>query len=465
VLTAYERLSAQDASFLQIEGPTTPMHVGAVALFTRETSPGNAPFGLEELRAHVAARLSDLPRYRSRLAFTPLAGHPIWVDDPRFDVASHVHHVSVPAPGDEAKLKELVGELFAKPLDRARPLWEMWLVEGLRDDRFALVAKVHHSLADGASCVALMEALFDAKPTRTIPQRAARRARPQPSRTQLAADELTYRLKRYGELARTARNVLRDPEPARRRMMRTGGAVWQALGDGIRRIAPTPLNGAVGARRRLEWRSFDLQAMKDARKAVDGTVNDVVLATVAGALRRFLRARRFALRGVDFRVLIPVDVRSGCSDPAAGNQVSGLFLSLPVSEPNPRRRFERIRNETARLKSSHASEGLDWILRLADRTGSELPTYGWTRLAKRLAPFHMVVTNVRGPQFPLYLLDARLDAIHPQVPLLPCQGLGVAVMSYCGRVHFGLMADRDLVPDVSRLAECFDAAFEELRSL
>ena len=183
------------------------------------------------------------------------------------------------------------------------------------------------------------------------------------------------------------------------------------------------------------------------------------------APRRFLRARRFALRGVDFRVLIPVDVRSAGSDAAAANQVSALFLSLPVSEPNPRRRFERIRNETARLKASHASEGLDWILRLADRTGFELPTYGWTRLARRLAPFHMVVTNVRGPQFPLYLLDARLDAIHPQAPLLPCQGLGVAVMSYCGRVHFGLMADRDLLPDVTRLAERLDAAFGELRSL
>jgi WS/DGAT/MGAT family acyltransferase len=465
MLNAYERLSAQDASFLELESPTTPMHVGGVAVFSRQTPPGTAPFGVDELRAHVAARLADLPRYRSQLDFTPLAGHPLWVLDPDFDVANHVRHVALPAPGDDGKLKELAGEIFSQPLDRTLPLWEMWFVEGLPGARFALVTKVHHALADGASCVSLIGALFDTAPTRAIPRLRAQPPRRRPGRARLAADEVAYQLARPGDLVRSARRLLRAPEEARSRALQTGKAVRQSLSDGLRNVDPTPLNGSIGSLRRLEWRSFDLQAVKDVRKTLDGTVNDVVLAMVTGALRRDLRRRRFALRGLDFRVMVPVDVRSGSGDTAAGNHVSALFLSLPVGEPDARKRFERIRRETTRLKAAHASDGLDWIMRLADWSGSELPTWGWARLARSFHPFHMVVTNVPGPQFPLYLLDACMEAIHPQLPLFSWQGVGVAAMSYWGRVHVGLVADRSRVPDVALLAEGLDEAFEELRAL
>ncbi len=461
----YVRLSAQDSSFVMFEGAVTHMHVSAVAIFEMdEASREHGSIDIERLRAYVASRLPVLLRYRQRLAFTPIQRHPIWVDDDRFNLAYHVRHTGLPAPGSEEQLKDLAGRIMSQQLDRTKPLWETWFVDGLEGGRFAMISKVHHCMVDGASGVGLMQAMLSPSPDEDFDAAPTWVPRPRPGKFELLIDEAVRRMQQPPAAAfQAVKRALERPSETSTRVAENARAMWQALNTGLRAPANTPLNRPIGTHRRVEWCSVDLADIKDVKKRLDGTVNDVVLTIVSGAMRRFLRQRRVALAGLDFRVVVPVNMRKGPDDMDAANRVSAIFLSLPIDEKDPLRQFQRIRTETSRLKDSKAAHGIDLFNRFTEWTRSDLLTYWGTRLANTFRPHNMIVTNVAGPQFPLYLLGSRLEVMYPQLPLFENQGLGVAVMSYSGKVSFGLIADWDLVPDLGSFGRALVAAFRELR--
>ena len=460
----YEPLSAQDASFVLFEHRATHMHVAALAIF--DMGPLRSAAGgvdAARLTAYVESRLGELPRYRQKLVFAPVSGRPVWVDDPHFDLAYHVRHTALPHPGTEEELERLVARVVSQPLDRDRPLWEMWIAEGLERDRFAVLMKVHHCMVDGASGTSLLTLLFRSQPDASIPAIEAWFPRETPSPLRLAFDEALAGAGTPLALARMAAGALRDPARTLRRARWRASAVSEALRTGFHLPSTTALERPIGPHRRVEWRRFELAEIKALRKQLGGTVNDVVLAIAAGALRRFLERRHEPLDRIDYRVVVPVNARSSSGDPGVANRVSAFFLSLPVSEPDPLARFEAVRAETERLKTSRAAEGIDFFTRMVDSVGSNWLTALGVRLVARVQPYNQIVSNVPGPQFPLYVLGARLLELYPLPPLFERQGLGTAVMSYDGSLCWGMVADRDVVPDLGALARDVEAAFHELR--
>jgi WS/DGAT/MGAT family acyltransferase len=459
----YERLSAFDSSFFLFESPDAHMHVAALGVFQTEAhSEGRGALDVQQLRDYLESRLHLFPRYRKRLDFTPIQRHPIWVDDDRLNLSYHVRHTALPSPGNQQKLNDLAGRIMSQQLDHKKPLWELWLIEGLEGGRFALLAKVHHCMVDGASGVDLMTALLSPSREETFEPAECWSPQPAPGRLDLLSDEIRYSAGRPLAALRAARDALRRPQEASANFTESAQAVWQALSAGFRVPPDTPLNRPIGTHRRLDWRSISLAEVKDVKKHLDGTVNDVVLTVVTGAVRRFLKARRVPLGKLDFRVVIPVNMRSGPEDMKAANRVSALFLSLPIAERDPVRQFEKIKAGTRRLKRSRAAQGIELFTRFMDWSGWDLLTFWGVRVASTVRPYNMIVTNVPGPQFPLYLLGRRLETFYPHTPLFENQGMGVAVMSYLGKVCFGLTADWDLVPDLSVFARAIDSSFAEL---
>jgi diacylglycerol O-acyltransferase len=462
----YERLSAQDSSFVLWERRETPMHVGAIAIFEAGSlATADGGIDAERIAKHVESRLHRLPRYRKRLAFTPIEGHPVWVDDTHFDLAYHLRRTALPRPGTEAELKALVARILSQRLDRARPLWEMWIVEGLDGGRFALVTKVHHCMVDGVSGMNLLTLLMS--PSADEPADVAPAWTPElePTVLELLVAESARRARLGGELVSGLLGSLRDPAATWSRLARAGTAVAQALDAGLRHPRSTRLNRKIGPHRRVDWVGLDLAAAKEIKQRLGGTLNDVVLATVCGALHRFLDVRRDWTARFDYRVIVPVNMRPAGDERAGGNQVSAYFLSLPLTETHPKRRYDTIRTATAALKDSRAAEGIDLLTQLTDRFGGTAMTRLGGRVIDRLRPYNLIITNVPGPQFPLYMLGARLLELVPQLPLFEEQGLGVAVLSYCGQIQIGLTGDRDLAPDLEALRESLLAAFAELEAV
>jgi WS/DGAT/MGAT family acyltransferase len=457
-------LSAQDASFLHFERRSTPMHVAAVAVFERAPLRGeDGGLDRDRLDKYIESRLHLLPRYRHRLAFTPFGRSPIWVDDQRFDLHYHVRHLGLPAPGTDHALQEVVGQIFSQPLDRERPLWEMWVVDGLENERFALVSKVHHSMVDGVSGANLLTLLFSTSPDSSEPGAPSWTPTPGPSSLRLLADDAARNARLPLEALRSLGSAVRNLPSAWASVTQAGAALGEAIGTGLRLPARTRLNHPIGPHRRVVWRSLDLEELKRIKRALGGTVNDAVLAVVAGALHHFLEEREPWPARFDYRVVIPVNMRPPGDDFTDANHVSALFLSLPISEADPLRRYASIRAETQRLKRSRAAEGTDLLIRFADWTGStELIRLG-ARVVSRLRPYNLIVTNVPGPPMPLYVLGAPLLEMFPFLPLFDHQGLGVAALSYAGRVGCGLVGDWELAPDLGELAAALETSFEELR--
>lgn len=460
----YQPLSAQDASFVFFEHRATHMHVAALAIF--EVGPlRSAAGGVDagRLARYGESQLGRLRRYRQKLAFAPLSGRPVWIDDPHFDLDYHLRHTALPSPGSEDDLKRLVGRVLSQPLDRDRPLWEMWLVEGLERDRFALLMKVHHCMMDGVSGVSLLTTLFRAEPDTSIPEAAAWLPGETPSPVRLMLDEAIDRASTPLALARAAAGALRAPGPTLRRARERAASVSEALRTALYLPSATVLERPIGPHRRVEWRVFDLAEIKALGQQLGGKVNDVVLAIVTGAMRRFLERRGEPVPKIDYRVVVPVNMRPPSGESGVANRDSAFFLSLPVSESDALARFEAVRTETARLKNSHAADGIDFLGQLVDRTGSTWLTGLFARIALRVQPYNQIVSNVPGPQYPLYVLGSRLLELYPMPPLFERQGLGTAVMSYDGRLCWCLLADRDVVPDLGALAHDVEAAFQELR--
>jgi WS/DGAT/MGAT family acyltransferase len=440
------------------------MHVAAVAVFERgPLRREDGGLDSDRLDKYIESRLHLLPGYRRRLAFTPVERQPIWVDDQRFDLHYHVRHVGLPFPGTDRALQEVVGQILSQGLDRGRPLWEMWVVDGLEGERFALVSKVHHCMVDGVSGANLLTLLFSPSPDASDAGAASWRPTPEPSPLRLIADDAARRARLPLDAVRSLAGAVRDLPSTGASLVRTGAALGEAVGAGLRPPARTRLNRPIGPHRRVGWRSMDLEEVKRLKRSLGGTVNDAVLAVVAGALHHFLEEREPWPARFDYRVVIPVNMRPPGDDFTQANHVSALFLSLPVSEPDPLQRYASIQCETLRLKQSRAAVGTDLLIRFADWTGSNELTRLGARLVSRLRPYNLIVTNVPGPKFPLYVLGAPLLEMFPFLPLFDHQGLGVAALSYAGQVGWGLIGDWELTPDLGILAAALDTSFEELR--
>lgn len=460
----YDRLTQLDHSFLIYEGPNAPMHVGATQVF--EAEPLRRPEGgidLERIESFVLSRLHRIPRYRQRLAWTPIERHPIWIDDARFNIHYHIRHTRLPRPGDDRVLKRTIGRIFSQHLDRGKPLWEMWVIEGLAGDRVAIVSKIHHCMVDGISGVDLLAVLLSADPVAAPDPPRAWLPRPAPGTAQLARDEAKRALRTPLDVAAALWDLARDADHARERLATRLGALGTFVTRGGNAIASsTSINQPIGPYRRVDWLEMDLQRVRNVAKQLGGTVNDVVLATVAGGVRRFLkRVRQEDLRKLDFRVMAPVSTRDASQRGKLGNRVSAWVVPLPVDERDPIARYERVRQATAELKRSHAALAADTVAQLTEWTGTTLLSLG-ARLMDVTLPFNLVVTNVPGPRDRLYLLGAELIESHPLIPLLGHLATGIALMSYRDRLSWGFCADWDLVPDLHEFVLAVEHSFRKL---
>lgn len=457
----YERLSALDNSFLVLERVNTPMHVGSTAVF--DTAPLLGPGGgvdFERFARHVASRLHLIPRYRQKVAHIPLGERAVWVDDKSFNLHYHLRHVSLPKPGDDHQLKRLCARIMSQALDRGKPLWETWIVEGLEGGRMAMISKVHHCMIDGISGVDLLSVLMS--PTAEPPEGETPvpwTPRPVPNSAVLLRDELVERLKTP---ARVLSRLLRNPGAVFTDIREGLSAISESIGSGARIASATPFNQPIGPHRQFDWLSMDVSALQEVRHRLGGSFNDVVLAIVAGAVRRFLLRRKLSVSALTFRVAVPVSTRTSEQRGALGNRVAGWIVDLPIDEPDARRRLERVIATTAHLKQSRAAHGAEILTEALEWTGATVLGLAM-RLAAQASPFNLVVTNVPGPPFPLYLLGARMLEAYPLVPLFLGQALGIALFSNAGKLFWGFNADWDALPDLHDLVGAVDASFAELQ--
>jgi len=453
-----DRLTGLDTSFLHLERDSAHMHVAGCSVFA-----GEAP-AYEELIGAIESRLHLVPRYRQRLAFVPLdQGRPVWVDDPHFNVRYHVRHTALPRPGGDAQLKRLAGRVFSQALDRSRPLWELWLVEGLSDGRFALLTKTHHALVDGVSGVDIATVLFDTSPDPlpVAPPDHDWVARPLPSSAQLLADALLERATVPGEVARGVRAALRGPRTVAARLGRAFGSVGALAWTGLQAAPPSPLNVRIGPHRRFTWVQADLAQFKSIKNSLGGTVNDVVLAVVSGALSNYLRLHGHPTEGPGLRAMVPVSVRADIERGALGNRVAAMWVTLPVGTTDPVERLGTISQSMDAVKQSGQAVGAEILTQLSGFAPPTIMAQA-ARLQARQRLFNLVVTNVPGPQFPLYLLGRELQAVYPMVPLAENTALGIAILSYNGQLNFGLVADYDALSDVEVLADEVRSSIDEL---
>jgi diacylglycerol O-acyltransferase / wax synthase len=452
-----DRLTGLDASFLALEKGGAHMHVGSVLVFD-----GDAP-DYDDFVAQIENRLHLVPRYRQKLAFAPLAqARPVWVDDPHFNAGYHVRHTALPAPASEHELKNLAGRVFSQSLDRSKPLWEMWLVHRVGEDQFAIVCKTHHALVDGISGVDIMNVMFDLEPDPPEAEPGpAWYPRPEPSGMALFADAMTERAGLPLEAARAAAGLISGPREATNSAARAIAGLASMASAGMGGAPASPLNTRIGPHRRFAWASADLERFKAIKGALGGTVNDVVLTVVAGALRAHLERRGRDPEGQELKAMVPVSVRAEDERGELGNKVAAIYAPLPVGIDDPLERFRVVHEALGDLKKSAQAVGAKTLTQLAGFAAPTLLNQG-ARLQSLQRLFNVTVTNVPGPQFALYMLGHRLRAFYPEVPLVQNTALGIAIMSYDGNLFFGLLGDYDAMPDLDDLAADLQSAITEL---
>ncbi|MFL6078784.1 MAG: WS/DGAT/MGAT family O-acyltransferase [Ornithinibacter sp.] len=465
-----DRLSSLDSSFLNLEDAATPMHVGSVMVFDAPSG----GFDYESLVTLISQRIAHVPRYRQRIKTVPGGlANPVWVDDTHFDMSYHVRRSALPRPGSDEQLEELVARIQPRPLDRSRPMWEVYLVEGLAENRFAIITKTHHSLVDGISAVDIGNVLVDGNPTASEGVLTTWRARPEPSGAELVVAALAEAARTPSQVVETIQHGVSDVTRAVGKVAGVAGDVISTLARVSARPAPgSPLNAKVGRARRYVMIGTDLEDYRQVRTrlgrgsfAEEVTVNDVILATVAGAFRSWLLTRGESVYpGTTIRAMVPVSVHDG-DDPPTGAQVTACFVDLPVGEPGPSMRLHQIafsmrqqmEGGSRRAVSADTLSGLGGF---APPTMHALGARLGGVVSRRL--YNVVITNVPGPQTPLYAAGARMVSTYPVTPLGRGQALSIGLTSYDGGVYYGLYADRDAMPDADVLGRGVIDALHEL---
>ena len=452
-----DRLSAIDASFLAGEKQSSHMHVGAVMVFE------GPPPGREDTLAHIDSRLHLVPRYRQKLAVPRFEmGRPLWVDDPSFNLEYHSRHTALASPGDLEQLKLLTARIFSQRLDRSKPLWEVWFVQGLEDDRFAIISKTHHALVDGISGVDLATVLFDLSPV--PPERTELpewTPNPEPSQAQLIAEGVKGLLGRPLEIGRAAADAALHPEKTVGRVREAAEGIGEVVWAGMNPAPETPLNVPIGSHRRIAWVQTELDHFKAIKNSLGGTVNDVVLAVVSGALARWLRTRGVRTEGLELRAQVPVSIRSEDEHDRLGNRIAALRAPLPVYARDPVERLRIVRESMQGVKESKQALAAQMITGLEDfAPPTILSMAARTHWSPRL--FNLIVTNVPGPQVPIYLLGRELQELVPVAFLPDNFALTIAAMSYNGKLDFSLLGDYDAIPDIELIGEYVEEALEEL---
>jgi diacylglycerol O-acyltransferase len=459
-----DRLSPLDVSFLYMETPTTAMHVGGVCVF--ETPAGG--FDYDQLVTLISQRIGLVPRYRQKVKWVPgRLANPVWVDDSEFDVTYHVRRSALPKPGNREQLKELVGRLQSRQLDRNRPLWEIYLVEGLENNRVAIITKTHHAMVDGVSAIDIGTVILDVQPTpRHVPDDDWT-ARSEPGLLGLVIGAVGDLVTRPTAVLDTARAAAGDARATVGKVASVAGGVLAQAKLMARQAPDSPLNVPIGEQRRFGMADTKLEDYKRVRKAHGGTVNDVVLATVSGALRTWLLTRGEKVTATTVvRAMVPVSVRADEQKGELGNRVSSYFVDLPVGEGSAVMRLHQVSFAMRGHKESGAAVGADALVQLtgfAPPTIHALGARTASVMTRRL--FNLVVTNVPGPQFPLYAAGAKMLSMYPVVPLAKGQAVSIGLTSYNGGVFFGLNADRDAMSDIDVLASCLEESLAELVGL
>jgi diacylglycerol O-acyltransferase len=458
-----DRLTSIDASFLHQEGRASHMHIGGVLLFEGPAPP------FEKYLDHVRSRLHLVPRYRQKLATPPLeTGRPLWVDDPSFNLEYHVRHTALPSPGSEEQLFLLASRIASQQLDRAKPLWENWLVEGLADGRFALIMKTHHSLVDGVSGVDLATVLFDAE-REPQPESQGEDLEPwRPHREPSGAELVVAGLR--GMVTTTAGLMTRAIGAATRPATSLGlirdamEGVGEIMWAGLNPAPETPLNVPIGPHRRYAVVRGQLAEFKEVKDALGGTVNDVVLTVVSGALAKWLRSRGIRTEGLEMRALVPVSIRTSAHQGTLGNQITVMRGPLPIYIDDPVARLRFVRAAMDGLKESKQAEGAATLAAVNNLAPPTVLAQA-SRLNFSTRLFNLIVTNIPGPQMPLYVLGRRLDDVFPVAFLPEDHALAIAIMSYNGALDFGLLGDYDALPDIDLIADGIADSLAELLEL
>jgi diacylglycerol O-acyltransferase len=442
-----DRLTSVDASFLTNESSSSHMHIGAILIFE------GPPPRYVDLVEHVRKRLPLVPRFRQKLVVPPLeAGRPLWADDVNFNLTYHIRHTALPDPGGEAQLKRLAGRIFSQQLDRSKPLWEMWLAQNLERDRFAILTKTHHAMVDGISGVDIGTVLFDlernAKPLELdddwVPQ-------PEPGTTELVARGIADAVAAPIKIAERAVDVVRNPETTARKAVEALEGVGEIVSAFADPAPDVPLNDEIGPHRRYVWARSELAAFKQIKDNLGGTVNDVVLAVITGALRRWLHSRGIRTEGLELRALVPVSIRTEDERGEPGNRIAAMRGPLPVYVEDPVRRLRVVSEQMEGLKRSKQALGAEVISRFNDFAPPTLLAQA-SRINFSTRLFNMIVTNVPGPQIPLYVLGRELEEVFPVAFLPENHALAVAIMSYNGRICFGLLGDYDSMDDIEEFS-------------
>jgi WS/DGAT/MGAT family acyltransferase len=454
-----ERLSAIDASFLANESPTSHMHVGAVTIIEGPPPP------FEEFLDGLRARLHLVPRYRQKLAQHP-GGRPLWVDDHDFNLEYHVRQTALPRPGSEAQLMRLTARIMSQQLDRTKPLWEVWLVEGLDDGRVAMISKTHHALIDGVSGIDLATVMFDLGPVpadlgEETAGLEAWTPTPQPSTPELVAGGIAGLARAGLGVAAGAVSALSHPNEAIAQAREAAEGIGEILWAGLNPAPDTPLNVEIGPHRRFVGVRCQLSDFKAVKNALGGTVNDVVLSVVSGALREWLHARGVRTEGLEMRALVPVSIRAEHEHGQLGNRIAAMRAPLPVYVEDPVARLGVVREAMDGLKESKQAVGAEVMASVQNFAPPTILAQA-ARINFSTRLFNLIVTNVPGPQFPLYVRGREMLEVFPVAFLPKGHALAIAIMSYNGGLNFGLLGDFDAMPDIERFGEGLSTALAEL---
>jgi diacylglycerol O-acyltransferase / wax synthase len=453
-----DRLTSIDASFLHQEGQASHMHIGGVLVFD------GPPPKFDDYLNHVRGRLHLVPRYRQKLATPPLeTGRPLWVDDPSFNLEYHVRHAALPAPGTEEQLFLLVARIASQQLDRSKPLWESWLVEGLEGERFALIFKTHHSLVDGVSGVDLATVLFDMSPTPAPAPTDLEpwQPRPEPSPAELIVAGVRGAVSATAEIVAKAVSAATRPTSSFGVLKDAAEGIGEIVWAGLNPAPETPLNVEIGPHRRYTVVRHQLEDYKEVKNALGGTVNDVVLTVVSGALARWLRSRGVRTEGLEMRALVPVSVRTQDQRHTLGNQLTVMRGPLPVYIKDPVARLRFVKQAMDGLKESKQAVGAATLAAVNNLAPPTILAQA-SRLNFSTRLFNLLVTNIPGPQLPLYVLGRELRDLFPIAFLPDHHALAIAIMSYNGSMDYGLLGDYDALPDIGLIAEGIEASLEDL---